>query len=137
MTISCACVAVDDDYDSPSFYYAKIRKARKVHKCYECKKPIQPGQKYEHVSGAWDGRIDSFNTCLDCVSIRNVLFCDGYLHGGQYDYLYEHIDNGNCGVDEDCLAALTAGAREKVCGMIEECWERYFDEETGKEIENV
>lgn len=58
------------DYDAPDFYTAKIRKARKPHRCEECAGQIMPGDTYEHVSGKWVDYLDTFVTCRHCVSLR-------------------------------------------------------------------
>lgn len=60
------------DGDAPAYFVQKIRKARKDHNCIECGKIIKSGQKYEHISGLWDGRPDSFSTCLPCVILKQA-----------------------------------------------------------------
>lgn len=131
MTISCACINVGDYDGDDNFYKLNGRTvtARKVHKCYECGKPIEIGAQFLFEQLWNEGTIDTYKTCLTCLSIRNVLFCNGFCYGGLFEYLYSHLDNGDCGVDESCISVLTPAARDVVCGMIEECWERYFDEE--------
>jgi hypothetical protein len=44
--------------------------ARKVHKCGECYGHIEPGQKYQLISGSWDGDMGSFKTCMPCLAAR-------------------------------------------------------------------
>lgn len=58
------------DFDQPTVYVRTTRKARKPHRCYECGAQIEPGTRYEHVFGVWDGNADSNSTCLDCVGLR-------------------------------------------------------------------
>lgn len=58
------------DVEMPEAFNQLIRKARKEHECCECCLPINSGDKYEYSSGIWDGRPDSFKTCLSCVEIR-------------------------------------------------------------------
>jgi len=41
--------------------------ARKVHRCGECHGHIEPGQKYQLISGSWDGDMASFKTCMPRV----------------------------------------------------------------------
>jgi hypothetical protein len=45
--------------------------ARKVHKCGECHGHIEPGQKYQLISGSWEGDMGSFKTCMPCLAARN------------------------------------------------------------------
>jgi hypothetical protein len=44
--------------------------ARKVHSCGECQGHIELGQKYQLISGSWDGDMGSFKTCMSCVDAR-------------------------------------------------------------------
>ena len=57
--------------EAPQAFSETIRKARKSHKCCECFRQINIGEKYQYVSGIWDGDPDSFKTCLSCYEIRN------------------------------------------------------------------
>lgn len=45
--------------------------ARKVHKCGECHGHIEPGQKYQLISGSWEGEMGSFKTCMPCLAARH------------------------------------------------------------------
>ena len=64
--MDCYC-----DYDEPWKVYAKTeRKARKVHVCRECHCRIQPGEKYEHVTGIADA-VEVFKTCARCITLRD------------------------------------------------------------------
>ena len=46
------------------------RKARKEHKCGECRKSIERGDKYQYISGIWEGEPSSYKTCLSCAKLR-------------------------------------------------------------------
>ena len=59
------------DIDMPQAFQQHTRTARKQHLCCECRRPIVACEKYEHSSGVWDGKPDSFKTCLSCVEIRD------------------------------------------------------------------
>lgn len=65
MTMDCYC-----DYEPADFYTSKVRTARKRHKCSECAGHILPGERYEIVHAKWEGEIDTFKTCGQCVDIR-------------------------------------------------------------------
>lgn len=52
-------------------------RSRKMHKCYECRRDIQPGSECERGSGLWEGKFDAWHTCMDCYHIREGLNCDG------------------------------------------------------------
>lgn len=87
MLISCDCSI--DDYDGPTISSCKLVKARRQHTCCECGDPIQPGQTYELVKGLWDGRWDTFKTCIGCTRIREDLCPHGWLHGGLAEQVQE------------------------------------------------
>lgn len=58
------------DYEPPSVSSTTTPTARKEHDCCECPRPIQPGKRYEHVKGCWDGSWSTYKTCLPCVELR-------------------------------------------------------------------
>lgn len=64
---TCYC-----DYDEPpSLYQRELRTARKEHRCKECRRRIQPGERYERVFGIWGGDPDVYNTCPHCLALRD------------------------------------------------------------------
>jgi hypothetical protein len=89
MSYDCFC-----DYDAPTFYSNVRRKARKVHKCEECRGPILPGEQYECVTGKWD-YVDTFRTCDRCVDLRtwtkNNVPCLCWAHGNMHDDCREAV----------------------------------------------
>lgn len=56
--------------ECPTMYNDEIVTARKPHMCCECGGVIAKGEKYESVSGMWDGRFDRIKTCIPCMEIR-------------------------------------------------------------------
>lgn len=55
----------------PEFISSKHVVARKRHRCSECHGFIEPGDVYERVAGSWDGRFDTFKTCIHCEEARD------------------------------------------------------------------
>ncbi len=87
----CSDVCIDMDYDeSNEFYTAIMRKARRPHQCRECHQTIQPGEKYEYVSGKSGGDVWMAKTCAICLAIRDALVCGTWVHG----QLWEEIEEG-------------------------------------------
>jgi len=119
---NCSCIYVGE-YDGPEFYDRKIVKARKVHKCCECGREIVFAEEYENICGKWDGVFSLYKTCLDCVAIREAMFCEGWYFETMIDDLIEHIRYAGGGISEDCLAGLPPRARGLVCDLIEDYWE--------------
>lgn len=64
----CYC----DDFERPKFYSATRHKARKEHKCCECRNTIKPLEFYERVFGKWD-EVEEFKTCYFCLSFREYV----------------------------------------------------------------
>jgi hypothetical protein len=54
----------------PQAYGCELRKARKPHKCCECRGLISAGENYHYHHGVWDGNADSFKVCADCEALR-------------------------------------------------------------------
>lgn len=73
------------DFDPAELYNVTTRKARKQHRCEECRRVIEPGESYENVMGKWDGDINYFKTCSHCLDVRkfvqNSVPCFCWSHG--------------------------------------------------------
>jgi hypothetical protein len=90
---TCSC-----DEDRPEFYAVKMRKARVSHKCCECRRPISPGETYEHVSGKWGGYTpETFRTCPRCLALRDWvegnLPCVCWSHGSFISDARDAVDD--------------------------------------------
>jgi hypothetical protein len=128
--MECSCV-YPGDYDPPDFTTKQIRKARKGHKCVECGCAISAGDRYEHSSNKYDYGIDVFKTCLDCISMREVFFCDGWFYGGIWEQFNEYLRDAISGeyFSWSKLGKVTPTVRAEICEMIEELWEEGYDDE--------
>lgn len=90
---SCCCV--DHDYDSAiKCFEPEVRKARRTYRCSECEQPINPGEKYEHVSvletDMPPGKMwFTHRTCWFCMKIREDFFNCGWAYGGVRADFYE------------------------------------------------
>lgn len=62
-----------DDCEPPQCYHRSLPKARKQHRCCECRGWIERGEIYERFEGIWDGEGLTFKTCPDCFDIRRRL----------------------------------------------------------------
>lgn len=94
MNCECACDYGDEIRASVST--TKIVTARETHTCCECREEIMPGERYEYVSGLWDGEWVDYRTCLPCAAIRDDYCGDGYVFGGLWEALHECM-----GIDYD------------------------------------
>ena len=116
---------IEIDIDgSPDLYTKKIVTARKEHKCYECGRVVITGEQYESVRGKWEGDFETYKTCTDCLSLRDTFFNDGWGFGDIWWDFSDTLNDWDYDVPESCIAALTPAAREKVCQIIEDGWEK-------------
>lgn len=84
------------DGDPAEWHREEYRKARKAHKCGECCRTIEPGERYEFVCGSWEGHIETHRTCWHCLAAREWLskVCNGWLYGMVREDLHEHYLEG-------------------------------------------
>lgn len=115
---------IDVDIDtSASFASERVVKARKAHKCCECGAPIAIGNKYEYVSGLWEGAFSQYKTCLACKEIRDRFFCTWY-YGMIWDtFLSDYAMD----VDLGSVDGMSVEAIEKLESMCARQW--YEDDE--------
>ena len=57
--------------ECPTFYNEDIVTARKRHRCCECGSTIAKGERYQSVSGMWEGEFSHIKTCLPCAETRD------------------------------------------------------------------
>lgn len=115
-------ISIDHD-GGPDCFKEKVVTARKKHRCDECYKDILPGEKYEYVTGIWDGEPSTYKTCLDCKSIRNAFFKDGWIYTQVWDSFRDEFSYDDSIIPESCIVELTPCARSRVCEFIEAGWE--------------
>jgi len=136
--MECSCdvypFAIDES-EQAEIYTQKTTKARKIHKCTECKREILPGEKYELFKGKWEGDFQTYKTCKDCLSVRGQFFSNGWIFSNLWSDLNESFNDWDYEVPEDCISALTKAARDKVCDIIEEGWK--FKEAQADNIYNT
>ena len=90
--MSCYC-----DYDFTwAVYRARTHTARKVHKCYECGRAINPGERYENAFGIGDGETWVMPTCCHCLEIREWVVahvpCSCWAHGRMLEDVREDVE---------------------------------------------
>ena len=107
---------------------ATRQKARKLHRCNECKRTIDFKEEYERFVGK-DDNLFTIKTCSDCLSARDVFFNDGYFYTMVWEQLEEHIHECCGDISESKISELSPRAQRRVCDIIAECWEKYEDED--------
>jgi hypothetical protein len=115
--MQCCPLSGNDDGDSATCYSESVRTARKEHACGECDDTIKKGERYEYVSGIWDGRASSYKTCLLCVEIRSHFACGkGWLFGELWSDLRENFFP-DMAAGGPCMTGLSPAAKAKLIDM--------------------
>jgi hypothetical protein len=110
----CCC-----DDNPPSCFDAFHRRARKAHRCDECRRTIAVGESYLISTGLWEQGWDKFYTCAHCEAAAKALevifpdFC--HCFGG----LWESADETNRGWKH-----LESREAARLCVMAKRDWTR-------------
>lgn len=122
MECSCTVANYGGDYYH-EMINVRIPVARKQHECVECRKTIEPGEKYEYLVQVYGGDFQTYKTCLDCRQVVDIFFSDGGTFGRVWPDLRQSIIDSEGEIPEDCIKKLSPVNLEKVCAIIEECYE--------------
>ena len=98
---------IDGADGSVTVLHERLQKAVKEHKCEECRRVIEPGEKYtveRYVD--IDHNAYSHKTCSHCRIVRQWLQneCGGFLYHGVEEDIREHAEEGHYGVGVKMLA---------------------------------
>lgn len=121
---SCGCISVYVD-DVLEELEEVILTSSVPDTCGECGVTIPPGEEYEFFVGrdSEDGSITDFVTCMDCRSIRNEFFCEGWFYGRILDDVNTHVYDLGGEISSECLARLTPGGRDIILSYIDDVFE--------------
>lgn len=74
----------------------EYRVARKQHKCKECSRRIEPGERYHYETFRSDGDFTQHKTCAHCMVLRNWLSaeCAGWVYTCVVEDFFEHSGYG-------------------------------------------
>lgn len=61
------------DLEMPEFCESFIHKARKVHKCDECRREIKPKEHYKKIIGKWNGDFQVWKQCEGCQDLIQTI----------------------------------------------------------------
>jgi hypothetical protein len=83
-----------DGCESNDFTDVSHPRARKAHRCCECRRTIQPGETHLLVKALYDGYWSSDRTCAHCEAAGSWLdaMCGGWLTHGLDEELADHWD---------------------------------------------
>lgn len=101
------------------FFYERRRKARKQHRCDECKGTIGIGEEYLQLGGKCEGDFWHENVCTACFEISNVFSCgNGGVWGGFWEEMWDCV-MPDLKVTSPCFNKLSMPARAK---LTEQWW---------------
>ena len=106
-------IEVDMDESSELFRETKP-KARKEHKCGECYRTIEKGERYNRYSVMYEGDFSEHKMCKDCNSVAESYF-NAFIFGEVWEYVRNEIDEcyGDFAI-EDGLTETAAVKIEKL-----------------------
>jgi len=95
------------------FYNYATPKAKKIHKCEMCGKPIEVGETYSYETGKWDGGFFDRKMHLKCFEMLSIMLCETKEDEFDWDELTDwwvetycskckHLYVNNCERDEYC-----------------------------------
>lgn len=108
MANNCGCVYSSYDGDESPFYDTSRPKARKPHRCCECRETIPVGDCYERTTGKWNESLETYKTCLACAEIRQLLCCEGWNYTALWEDVREYFHQG--GNPMGCINTLESAA---------------------------
>lgn len=94
----------DCDILSPDVYGEKQVRSRKKHNCYECRVPIQKGDRYYKISGCWDGSWNNYKICQDCYDLGKYLQDKEDCFCWEFGNLFQEIRDGHLFENEYILS---------------------------------
>jgi hypothetical protein len=92
------------------------RRARKPHRCCECRETISPGQRYVIHVGIWDWEWSRYKQCIECDEIQRHFACTSYIYGELWPDLRE-IFFPTMVAGGPCMDGLSAAAKGKMFAM--------------------
>jgi len=110
------------------------RIARKNHRCSECNEIIKAGNPYQYKFYIYEDSKTSHRTCMDCISVRNLFFCEGFVFEQMWNDLEDYIFETNGQILCCDIRKLTPKATGRVFRMIEKRWKQLDEIEKEDEV---
>ena len=102
----CGVSLGDYDGDEASFYTERHVKARKVHRCHECREDIAKGDHYYVVSGKWEDEVMTYRFCGSCWEVMGEFSDRGRVFGVTWDTFHDEWASG--ATLQGCLNRLSS-----------------------------
>ncbi len=120
--MECSCTVSTDLDDYCTLLSNKFVRARKEHRCYECRDVIKVGDEYFKEATVHDEQFIEYKTCEHCYSLRQVFFSDGWYWGMLWEMFTEFVNDCAGEISITCILELTKVAKDRVLDIIEESW---------------
>lgn len=123
-----------------------ILRARKPHRCDECDRSIEPGERYRRHSYVYEGEFSSHAFCSHCWEAKRWLevVCEGWVYSGILEDLAEHVSeldwNGpveHDAPDVDDLGSPFAGPQRHLVAAARGKWADVTVAEVGQMVETA
>ena len=124
--MQCTCIDMDIDVFS-DMIDEKITQANENFICCECKKQIKKRENFKSEILSFENKISEYKICLACINIRDVFVCGSWIYGLILDEIYDCLLSADGDISENKIASLIPEAREKICEIIENVWEKLDD----------
>lgn len=102
------------DFDRPKLASETTRKARKDHRCDECRRTIAKGECYQYHSLLFDGSWNTYRWCRHCAAAQGIaadlVDCHCWLYSALWADLREHAQEER---KNPALIRLVLGAQRK------------------------
>lgn len=106
-----------DDYDPLQFYFAKVVRAKKKHRCEECGASIYSGEQYERVTIKYEGEMYTITTCERCYDLRvwvkNNVPCLCTTHGNMDEEMANAIESACARAPDETIGLRFGFLRRK------------------------
>lgn len=98
----------DGGDDQWAFLSQSTPKARKSHRCGECRRMIEVGEHYSYTSGLYDGSWSEFHQCEQCAATVRWLdvVCQGWVYNMIQEDLLSHVTGEESYIRSRPLARL-------------------------------
>ncbi|GAC1699901.1 MAG: hypothetical protein NVS9B4_00220 [Candidatus Acidiferrum sp.] len=108
------CIGFEDYDGTTEFFEVTEHKARKAHRCAECRREIPIGERYQATSIKFDGDFSYTKTCLICADVYAVYSCGNSLMIGELwsemrDYVFPNLTTAS-----KCFKELSVVSKSRV-----------------------
>ncbi len=117
--MSCSCIYIGESRSPTIVYFNKGIKASRAIICCECGRSIKGLERFHKYAGNWGGQQSTYNTCLDCVSVSDEFFCEGYAFTQLWRDVVLHVVSLRGEISSECLEDLTPRAKAMLVKLID------------------